>query len=178
MVGSIQQLLDAAAALGGELQQLRGRFEALGLAHGREWVGRELAGYPAGSAVPRYREVSCAIRGELAGPAGATEVAPLPTAHLNGGDRTLIRHGVGQLGALSGRDGSRPEEGAFLRDIDPQRYALYLRGMPAERAGWRVLKAWESIPVTSLLQMLQDIGEYGRAMHEDAVRRQRAAPGP
>ncbi len=177
-MSDIEQLVHAAGVLARELRQLRGRFEALDLAYGRDWVGRELEGYPAGSVVPRYREVPGAIWGELAHPGGTTEVAPLPTAHLNRGDRVVIRGGIEQPGELTGGDGFRVEAGAFLRAIDPQRHALYLRGMSAQRAGWRLLKAWESVPVTSLLQMLRDVGEYGRAMHQDALRRQRAAPRP
>lgn len=74
--------------------------------------------------------------------------------------------------------GLRPGAGALLCDIDPQWHALFLRGMPPERAGWRMLRARESIPFASLHQMFQDIGEYGRAMHQDAVRRQAPPPGP
>lgn len=167
-----EALVHAAGALAAELMQLRQRFEALAVAHGCEWVDRELQGYPAAAAIPRYRNVPCTVRGELAGRDGTTEVAPLPTAHLAHGDRSPIRAGVMQLAALAGREGFRQEAGAFVRDIDPQRHVLYQRGMPPEREGWRVRKAWESVPVASLLHMLRDIGDYGRAMHQDAVRRQ------
>jgi hypothetical protein len=171
-VSGLQELIDAAGALARELQQLRGHFEALDVGYGCDWVDRELEGYAAGLAVPRYRQVPCATWGELASAAGRVEIAPLPTAHLRLGNRAVIREGVRRPEELAGRLGVRYEGGAFLREIDPQSYPLYLRGMAADRAGWRVLRAWESVPVESLLQMLRDAGAYGNAMHEDAVRRQ------
>ena len=118
----------------------------------------------------------CAIWGELAGPAGATQIALLPAAHLSRGDRATIGAGIERPREWAGREGVQPAAGAFLRAIDAQQHALYLRGMPPERAGWRVRKAWESVPVTSLLQMLHDIGAYARTLHREAVRRQRASP--
>jgi hypothetical protein len=165
----LRELADAADALAQELQQLRGRFEALAFSYGRDWVERELEGYAANCVVPRYRQVPCAVWGELAGPAGAIEIARLPVAHLAGGDRAVVRGGIGHPEELAGREGVRLEAGAFLRAIDPQQYALYVRGMPAERAGWRLLRAWESVPVASLLQMLRDAGAYGRAMEREAA---------
>jgi hypothetical protein len=170
----LHSLLDAAGVLAAELRQLRGHFEALTATYERDWVERELAGYPAGATIPRYRQVPCAIWGELASPAGATEVALLPTAHLNRGDRAVISGGIDHPEQLAGRDGAA---GAFLRDIDPQQHALYLRGMPPQRSGWRLLQAWECVPLASLLQMVRDIGEYARVMHREAVRRQRPSTG-
>ena len=173
-MSDIQALLEAAGVLADELGRLRHRFEALALAYGRDWANREIGGYPPGSVVPRYRQVACATWGEFVGLAGATEIVPLPTRHLSRGDRTVIRSGTEDLSALTGSDGFRLEDGVFLRDIDRQQHTLYLRGMPAKRAGWRLLRAWESVPLANLFEMLRDIGEYGRAMHEEAVRRERA----
>lgn len=56
-MSDIQELLDGAGDIAGELEQLRGHFEALDLEDGRQWVGRELEAYPAGSVVLRYRRV-------------------------------------------------------------------------------------------------------------------------
>lgn len=177
-MSEVQKLFDGARVLCGELQQLGGRFETLALRNGCDWVARELDGYPAGWAVPRYRQVLCAIWGELVGPTRVAEVVPLLTEHLSRGDRAVIRAGLQNWSEFAGREGFRLEAGAYIRDIDSQQHALYLRGMPAERSGWRVLKAWESVPGTGLLQMLCDIGDYGRTMHQGAMRRQRPSTRP
>lgn len=169
MSADADALRDAAGALARELERLRGRFAELAHDAGREWVERELAGYPAGTAVPRYRDVPCMVEGRFAGPDGAQEIAPLPTQHLSRGDRAPIREGVLHLEPLAAAAPLR-------RPIDAQRHALYLRGMPAPRAGWRLVEAWECVAIDGLLAMLEGIAAYGRAMHEDAVRRASAPP--
>ncbi len=158
--------LQPAAALVHELRDLRTRFAALPLAHGCEWVDRELHGYPREAPVPRYRRIPCETWADIADAEGRVERIPLPTAHLADGGRTPVREGIVQLQEI---------EVPIDRAIDPQAHALYLRGMPSQ-PGLRILRAWETIPPASLHGMLDAIRAYGQAMHEDALRRASALP--
>lgn len=125
----------------------------------KERMARELAGYGPKSPAPRYRYVAAHHRG-LFLEASESREADLPVRHLSFGDRAIVCEGLLSLRNMVGfSEALEAGVDSVKRPIHVQELPVYARGL-APNSGIKLLRGWELIPASSLIQMLHAIRDY------------------
>jgi hypothetical protein len=123
----------------------------------REWVERELDGYPKGADLPPYRRAVGDIHAALSGPLqGYVADVPVPMSQLPEDHRDLLRNfdfgqGVAELEALAGGAKDQSSKG-LMKNLPMElcrRVEIY--------EGWSTVRMWSSLSISTLSGVLDQI---------------------